>query len=92
MWDLDQKDTSALREQSPPVNGTYISCFDLNKYFSTTGLTNVKFGRQEDISDKNLKSRDEIVLYTKFDIKHRTRWWVQLGPDRRANNNDLKSA
>jgi hypothetical protein len=71
--------TSALREQSRPVNGTFLNCFDLETYFAQNTYKDVKFGRREEIGDDNeWDSGDEIVMYTRFDFEHRTRWWEQL--------------
>src|SRR4051812_42955395 len=52
--------TSTLREQSPPVNGTFINCFDLDDYFNATGMKDIKFGRREEIGDEYWDSGDEI--------------------------------
>lgn len=69
--------TSLLKEQS--VYGTFINCFDLDSYFKHTEYPDIKFGRRWEIpDDENRVSGDEIVVYTKFDWQHRTRWWTQL--------------
>ncbi len=75
--------TSALREQSRPVNGTFMNCFDLDKYFVLTDRKDVKFGRREEIGDDNWDSGDELVVYTRWDFEHRTRWWEQLNQEER---------
>jgi Peptidase C13 family len=75
--------TSALREQSPPVNGTFINCFDLENYFNVTGEKDIKFGRREEIGNEDWKSGDELVVYTRFDFDHRTTWWTQLNKEER---------
>src|SRR3954452_14280191 len=63
----------ALREQTRPVNGTFINCFDLKQYFSTTGFEDVKFGRRKEIGDENdWDCGDEIVVYTRFEFEHST--------------------
>lgn len=33
-----------------------------------------------DSEDKEWTSHDEIVVYTRFDYEHRTRWWEQVEP------------
>jgi hypothetical protein len=76
--------TSALREQSPPVNGTFISCFDFTQYFlQNPSYKDVKFGRRPEIGDEKWDNGDEIAVYTKFDFEHRTRWWIQLDQQER---------
>jgi hypothetical protein len=61
--------TSALREQSRPINGTFLNCFDLETYFGKTVYKDVKFGRREEIGDDNeWDSKDEIVVYTRFEF------------------------
>src|SRR4051794_38933926 len=78
--------TSVLSEQSRPINGTFINCFDLEKYFVTTDLKDVKFGRREKIGDNNeWDNRDEIVVYTRFEFEQRTTWWEQLNQKERRN-------
>src|SRR5271170_2212713 len=76
--------TSALREQSRPINGTFLNCFDLETYFGKTAYKDVKFGRREEVGDDNeWDSGDEIVVYTRFEFEHRTRWWEQLDQEER---------
>jgi hypothetical protein len=70
--------TSALRELPYPINGTFINCFDLGNYFVTSGYSDVKFGRREEIGSGEWDSGDELTVYTRFDFEHRTRWWEQL--------------
>jgi|SRR5271170_2755858 len=74
--------TSALRGQSPPVNGTFLNCFDLESYFNVMSRKDIKFGRREEIGYEDWSSGDELV-YTKFDFDHRTRWWTQLSKEER---------
>jgi hypothetical protein len=76
--------TSALREQSRPINGTFLNCFDLETYFGKTAYKDVKFGLREEVGDDNeWDSGDEIVIYTRFEFEHRTRWWEQLDQEER---------
>jgi hypothetical protein len=76
--------TSALREQSPPIYGTFISCFDLEQYFVATEYKDVKFGRRGEFGDdNNWDSEDGIVMYTRLEFEHRTRWWEQLNQGER---------
>ena len=63
------------------VNGIFINCFDLDSYFNATGLKEIKFGRREEIGYEDWSSGDELVVYTKFDFDHRTRWWTQLSKE-----------
>lgn len=75
--------TSAIKEHSSSVNGTFINCFDLERYFSLTVHEDVKFGRKPEIRDGEWTGGDEIVVYTRFEFEHRTRWWTQLREDER---------
>lgn len=73
--------TSALREQDPPVNGTFLNCFNLDKYFNETDFPDVKFGRtcfEVPTNEEKRDCTDEIAIYTRFDYTHQTRWWEQL--------------
>src|SRR2546429_560054 len=73
--------TSALREQSLPVNGTFINCFDLESYFNATDLKEIKFGRREEMGYEDWSSGDELVVYTRFNFDQRTTWWTQLSKE-----------
>ena len=64
--------TSFLKEHS--VHGTFISCFDLDGYFTNTNSSDVKFGRKWESPDGEY----EIAIYTRSDWHHHTRWWTQL--------------
>ena len=76
--------TSALRERSCSIHGTFINCFDFEQYFVATTYEDVKFGRRGEFGDdNNWDSEDGIVVYTRFEFEHGTRWWEQLDQEER---------
>ncbi|KAK9251199.1 hypothetical protein V1507DRAFT_465239 [Lipomyces tetrasporus] len=52
--------------------------FDLDKYFRDEGLTDVKFGRREEIGDDDWESDGHILMYTQWEWEHRSPWWIQV--------------
>lgn len=69
--------TTALREQA--VYGTFLNCFDLERYFASMPHNDIKFGRRWEIPDgEDWDSGGELAIYTRWDFERRTRWWTQL--------------